>query len=165
MSRLHIATKLRWSDLDAYGHVNNVQVLRLLEEARVHALWVSDDSLDVDSSSDGEAPPSAVLDASLQSKTLSIIARQEIEYLLTIEYRRAPLDIQVWIGRLGGADLEINYEVWSPLGEEPSELYARASSTVVLVDTDTANPRRITPLERAAWAPYVEEPVRFSRRR
>ena len=26
---------LRWSDMDAYGHVNNVQFLRLLEDARV----------------------------------------------------------------------------------------------------------------------------------
>ena len=25
---------LRWSDMDAYGHVNNVQFLRLLEDAR-----------------------------------------------------------------------------------------------------------------------------------
>ena len=28
---------LRWSDMDAYGHVNNVQFLRLLEDARVIA--------------------------------------------------------------------------------------------------------------------------------
>ena len=29
---------LRWSDMDAYGHVNNVQFLRLLEDARVVAI-------------------------------------------------------------------------------------------------------------------------------
>ncbi|HIZ99270.1 MAG TPA: thioesterase family protein, partial [Candidatus Janibacter merdipullorum] len=28
---------LRWGDMDAYGHVNNVQYHRLLEEARVRA--------------------------------------------------------------------------------------------------------------------------------
>jgi acyl-CoA thioester hydrolase len=165
VARLHVPTRLRWSDLDAYGHVNNVQVLRLLEEARIHALWVSDDTAGDGPDVDGDAPPSAVLDASLESTTLSIIARQEVEYLKTIDYRRHPLDIQVWIGRLGGADLEISYEVWSPLGAEPRELYARASSTVVLVDTETMKPRRITPVERAAWAPYVEEPAKFSRRR
>ena len=26
---------LRWSDMDAYAHINNVQFLRLLEDARV----------------------------------------------------------------------------------------------------------------------------------
>lgn len=28
---------LRWGDMDAYGHVNNVQIVRLMEEARVLA--------------------------------------------------------------------------------------------------------------------------------
>ena len=29
---------LRWSDMDAYAHINNVQFLRLLEDARVIAI-------------------------------------------------------------------------------------------------------------------------------
>src|SRR4051794_41876074 len=28
---------MRWGDMDAYGHVNNVEILRILEEARIHA--------------------------------------------------------------------------------------------------------------------------------
>ncbi|QNK80496.1 thioesterase family protein [Nakamurella sp. PAMC28650] len=31
--------RVRWSDLDAYGHVNNARVLTLLEEARVDWLF------------------------------------------------------------------------------------------------------------------------------
>ncbi|HNP15801.1 MAG TPA: thioesterase family protein, partial [Terrimesophilobacter sp.] len=37
--RIHIPIPLRWGDLDAYNHVNNVQMMRILEEARVRALW------------------------------------------------------------------------------------------------------------------------------
>ena len=37
--------------------------------------------------------------------------------------------------------------------------------TIVLVDAATQRPRRISPEERAAWAPYAEAPVAFSRRR
>ena len=37
--RLSMPVALRWADLDAYGHVNNVEVLRLLEEARIAAFW------------------------------------------------------------------------------------------------------------------------------
>lgn len=159
MARLHIPTLLRWGDLDAYGHVNNVEILRLLEEARIQALWMPDD----ESERAGSAP-SAVLDARLGSATLSIIARTEIEYLGTIEYRRSPLDIEVWIGRLGGADIDVCYEIRSPLGAGPSELYARATTRVVLCDAQTMKPRRLTPEERAAWKPYVEEPLAFSRR-
>ena len=28
---------MRWSDMDAYGHVNNVQYLRFFEDARIEA--------------------------------------------------------------------------------------------------------------------------------
>lgn len=159
MARLHIPTLIRWSDLDAYGHVNNVEVLRLLEEARVRALWAADD----ESEREG-TPASAVLDARIGSATLSIISRTEIEYLKMIEYRRSPLDIQVWVGRLGGADLEICYEVRSPVGAEPEELYARATTSVVLVDSMTNAPRRMSANERAAWKPFLEETLHFTRR-
>jgi acyl-CoA thioester hydrolase len=37
MPRHRVLTPLRWSDMDAYGHVNNVQFLRLIEDARVVA--------------------------------------------------------------------------------------------------------------------------------
>ena len=30
--KLHVPIKLRWSDLDAYGHVNNAAMLTLLDE-------------------------------------------------------------------------------------------------------------------------------------
>ncbi|MET1034992.1 MAG: thioesterase family protein, partial [Arthrobacter sp.] len=28
---------MRWGDMDAYGHINNVQIVRILEEARIAA--------------------------------------------------------------------------------------------------------------------------------
>lgn len=33
-----VLLELRWGDMDAYGHVNNVTQMQLLEEARVRAL-------------------------------------------------------------------------------------------------------------------------------
>jgi acyl-CoA thioester hydrolase len=36
--RLHIPIHLRWGDLDAFNHVNNASMLKLLEEVRVRAL-------------------------------------------------------------------------------------------------------------------------------
>jgi acyl-CoA thioester hydrolase len=157
--RLHVPVPLRWSDLDAYGHVNNVQIVRILEEARVHALWIADDP------AERTGTATAVIEGRVGSDTLSIIARTEIEYLKTIEYRRTPLDVQLWIGRLGGADFDVSYEICSPIGAEPFELYARASTTVALVDAATMVPRRMKPEERAAWTPFLEEAVRFTKRR
>ncbi|WP_350349714.1 thioesterase family protein [Agromyces sp. G08B096] len=157
--RLHVPTPLRWSDLDAYGHVNNARMLSLLEEARIQAFWVSDDS-----SEHAAGATTAVIDASPGATTFTLIARQEVEYLEPIPYQRQPVDIELWIGRMGGASLDVCYEVYSPAGVEPRTLYTRASTTIVLVDAATGRPRRIDERERAAWEPYLEAPVEFRHR-
>jgi acyl-CoA thioester hydrolase len=166
--RLHVPIRLRWSDLDAYGHVNNAEMLRLLEEARIQAFWITDDTDQSDDSADGAAKAvgssTAVLDGRPGADTLTLIARQEIEYLAPIPYLRQPLDVQLWLGRLGGASLEVCYEVWSPQGIEPRILYSRATTTIVLVDAASERPRRINDRERTAWTPYLDEPVQFTKR-
>ncbi len=157
--RLHIPIHLRWGDLDAFNHVNNTSMLKLLEEARVRAFWVPEP---------GEvAPPTAVLSSSLDAGILTLIARQEIEYLAPVPYQRHPLDVQLWFGRLGGSSIEVCYEVWSPAetaGENGRVLYARAQSTVVKVDAATGRPARLSAVERDAWGPYVGPPITFTHR-
>ncbi|MCU1406557.1 MAG: 4-hydroxybenzoyl-CoA thioesterase [Glaciihabitans sp.] len=163
--RLHVPIRLRWSDLDAYGHVNNAEMLRLLEEARIQAFWVADDGSDgATLDEDAVGGSTAILDGRPGADTLSLIARQEVEYLLPVPYLRQPIDIELWIGRLGGASLEVCYEIYSPVGVEPRQLFTRASTTLVMVDAASARPRRISAREREAWSPYLDEPVAFSRR-
>lgn len=159
--RLHLPTPLRWSDLDAYGHVNNVQMLRLLEEARVRTFWANQGPEAV--AAGGESMPSAVIEGGPAANTLSFLARQAIEYLVPLPYLREPIDIQLWISALGGASLDLCYEVHSPAGTE-DVVYARAETTIVLVDATTERPRRITDEERTAWAPYLDDPVVMRRR-
>ena len=159
--RLHVPIRLRWSDLDAYAHVNNAEMLRLLEEARIQAFW-SNDEADGVVSAVGES--TAVLDGRPGAATLTLIARLEIEYLAPIPYLRAPIDIQLWIGKLGGASLDVCYEVCSPVGQEPAQVFARASTTIVLVDALTGRPRKINEIERTAWTPYLESPLTFTRK-
>ena len=158
--RLHVPIRLRWSDLDAYQHVNNAEMLRILEEARIQAFW----TLDAADASGEEAPSTAVLDGRPGADILTLIAHQEMEYLLPIPYLRAPLDIELWLGRLGGASLQVCYEIYSPEHVHPRLLYGRASTTVVMVDAASGRPKRISDDQRRAWEPYVEEPVAFSRR-
>lgn len=130
--RLHVPIRLRWSDIDAYAHVNNAAMLGLLEEVRIQAFWAAADS-------SAERGP-AILDGTPGAETLSLIAHQEIEYLRPIPYGRQPLDCEVWIARLGGASLDVHYEVFSPEGVEPRVLTTRAASTLVLVDARTQTP-------------------------
>ncbi|WP_159600978.1 acyl-CoA thioesterase [Agromyces humi] len=157
--RLHVPTPLRWSDLDAYGHVNNARMLSLLEEARIQAFWVSTDTPE-----HAVGASTAVIDASPGASTITLIARQEVEYLAPIPYQRQPLDVELWIGHMGGASLDVCYEVFSPDGVDPRVLYTRAITTIVLVDTETERPRRISDRERAAWEPYLGETLALRRR-
>ncbi|UWD80197.1 acyl-CoA thioesterase [Curtobacterium flaccumfaciens] len=149
---------MRWSDIDAYGHVNNSAMLRLLEEARIVGFWGADPGEDPD----GDLPE-PIVDGRPGSGTMTVIAGQRLEYLESIPYLRQPLDIQMWIGRLGGASIDVSYEVWSPAGQHAGVLYTRATTALVMVDAATNRPRRLTDTERAACEHYLEEPVQFSR--
>lgn len=147
---------LRWGDLDAFNHVNNTSMLKLLEEARVRAFWRA---------AEGEqAPSTAVLDSGVTAGLLTLIARQEIEYLLPVPYLRNPLDVQLWFGGLGGSSMEVCYEVWSPATDTVQVMYARSTAIVVLVDAATGRPRRLTAAMREAWEPFLGDPIVYSRR-
>ncbi len=148
MGRLTVPVTVRWSDVDGYGHVNNAAVVTLLEEARVAAFWA-------DAPAGGGRLP-----AGPHGDTATLIAHLEIEYLAPLEYSTEPLEVQLWLARMGGASLDICYEIPGADG-----VAVRAMTTLVLVDAATGRPRRITDEERTAWSEIVDEPVAFRRGR
>ncbi len=182
MVHLDIPVTVRWADLDAYGHVNNAAMLTLLEEARIVAFWASepDDAVASEpnppaaggagASATSRAPApidaaapahrTALLDAGPGAATRTLIARQEVEYLRPIEYTRAPLTVRLWLSHIGGASVDVCYEVLVA-----STVHAVALTTIVLVDAVTEAPRRITRAEHAAWSRHLDPPVRFRHRR
>lgn len=155
--RLHVPIHLRWGDLDAFNHVNNTSMLKLLEEARVRVFWVAEPGDD--------APSTAVIASGIDAGVLTLIARQEIEYLAPVPYRREPLDIQMWFGKIGGSSIEVCYEVYSPQRDVPQTLYARATTVVVMVDAESGRPMRLTDAMRDAWTPFVGESIVYGHRR
>ena len=158
--RLHVPIPLRWGDLDAFNHVNNATMLKLLEEARVRAFWLP---------LPGEsAPRTAVIDSNASSGVLTLVARQEIEYLRPVPYGQRPLDVQLWVGRIGGSSVEVCYEVCSPIetaGEAGQTVFARATTVVVKVDAAAGHPVRLSPEERAVWGLYSGPTIVYAHRR
>lgn len=156
--RLHVPIDLRWGDLDAFNHVNNTAMLKLLEEARIRIFWEPET---------GESAPStAVVPSHLESGILTVVARQEIEYLRQVPYGRKPLDVQVWFGHMGGSSLDVCFEVFSPRDSGVDQvLYARATAIIVMMDAATGRPIRLTERMRSAWASYVGEPITYAHRR
>jgi acyl-CoA thioester hydrolase len=192
MPARRVLVPLRWSDMDAYGHVNNVQFLRLLEDARVVLFagprfrgepkpddtWTACASTSAReaaerSADDNPATPDHVvlLDGGL------IVARAEIEYLRPLEYRVAPVAIDVWVSAVRGAEFVLGYRVTDPTPEQsPSPLpdgagdldghgpYAIAETTMVPYDLEARRPRRLRPEERDVLRAWGDEPVAFRRR-
>jgi acyl-CoA thioester hydrolase len=138
--RVHVP--LRWSDMDAYGHVNNVQFLRLLEDARVIGFqeWFGQDRTLL--------------------KLGVVVARHEIEYLAPLEFRHAPISVDMWASRISGASFDLAYEVRDPV-EVGTTLYSRAETTLVAFEFATGRPRRLSPDERVVLKRVAGDPVPF----
>jgi len=145
---------LRWSDMDAYAHINNVQFLRLLEDARVIAFR---DWFDAGGATDRSLLEEGVL-----------VSRHEIEYRRPLGFRHEPVEIHLWVSRVGGAGFDVAYIVTDPegVGEGPgATIYAVAETELALYDFRTAMPRRMRPDERASVLEHVGDAAPFRRRR
>jgi acyl-CoA thioester hydrolase len=146
--RLVVPITVRWADLDAYGHVNNAAMLHLLEEARVAVFWHG-----------RHLPEDSSAGRASRVDTATFVAHQEIEYLAPLGYPTEPIPVSLWISKLGGASVEVCYEVPTLDGGTA----ARARTTIVMMDTASGRPRRISDDERALWSRFTDEPVRFRR--
>jgi acyl-CoA thioester hydrolase len=106
---LHVP--LRWGDMDAYGHINNVEVLRILEEARVHAFGPPAGTglpgVDV------ARPIFSELDADVQA----LVVEHRVRYLSPLNYRNIPAVVQVWISAVKGASFTVAYAIFDPVTE------------------------------------------------
>lgn len=140
MPAVSVPVAMRWSDMDAYGHVNNTEFFRYTEQARIEAL--------------------ALVKARPDTGTL--VVRHEVEYLVPLQYTSSGVVVDVWITRVGGAGFDLGYEVATTDGDE-RVVHARSASTMVMYSFAAAAPRRITDDERAFLEQLTGPPVRFRR--
>ncbi|MET9294304.1 thioesterase family protein [Streptomyces sp. NPDC003077] len=126
---------LRWSDMDAFGHVNNTVFVRYLEEARIDFMW--------------RLAPG---DGGTAFSGGSVVARHEIDYVRPLVHRHEPVTIELWVTKIGAASLTIAYEI-----KDVDVVYARASTVVVPYDLDKGRPRRVTAEERSFLEVYMDD--------
>ncbi|SEN23744.1 acyl-CoA thioesterase [Actinacidiphila rubida] len=135
MARHVFRCPLRWADMDAYGHVNNVAFLRYLEEARIDFMFRL---------APGEG------DASFTGG--SVVARHEIDYLRPLVHRHEPVVIETWVTDISVASMTVRYEV-----KDEDVLYAKASTVVVPYNLAQQRPRRISAEEREFLEKYRDD--------
>jgi len=127
---IHIPLPLRWSDLDAYGHVNNVAIVGLLEQARVLAFW---------SDADPILPP-----LTADAETWVLVASIEVTYRKVIDHRTEPIDAEVSVSKCAGASFVVEYRLIVD-----GDVCVTATTTMALVDPATGAPTRMSPELRA----------------
>ena len=123
---------VRWSDMDAYGHVNNARFLTLYEEARVAMFFVGARAHGLGSFEEG-----------------IVIARHEIDYLRPVDYGH-PVRIEMWISELRSASFTVAYELY-----DEGKLASRARSVCVPFNLEAGFPRRLSQAERDFLEPYL----------
>ncbi|WP_407566585.1 acyl-CoA thioesterase [Streptomyces sp. 184] len=144
MARHVYRCPLRWADMDAYGHVNNVEFLRYLEEARIDFMFRL-------------APDEGAAGGGTSFAGGSVVARHEIDYRRQLVHRYEPVTVEVWVTEIRAAAATLAYEVKDG-PEDGGAVYARASTVIVPYDFGAGRPRRITAEERAFLEKYLGPP-------
>ena len=108
---------VRWSDVDSYGHVNNVKYYDYVQEARISLV----------SDSVGWEP-----------EAVWMVVRQDLEYLKPIDFRIEPYEVGTAISMIGNRSFTVTAEISDPLS---STVYSTARTVVVGVSPLTADQR------------------------
>jgi len=126
----------RWSDMDAFGHVNHANTVTLLEEARVDLLF-------------SEAARHGAADIARGV----LVARLVVDYHAPLMATGHKVRVEMSVREMRGASFTLDYAVHS--GLLPSDpVVATAETMLVPYDMATGRPRRLSEAERdflAAW--------------
>ncbi len=125
----HTTVVVRWSDMDAFQHVNHARMVTLLEEARIP--WLFED----------DAPTVTLREG-------AVIADLHVRYRGQLRHSDSPLDVLMWVEQIRAVDFTIAYEV-RPAGATVSVPPSIVASTqIAAFDIGTQRLRRLTDAER-----------------
>jgi len=124
MSRHTYECRVRFSDVDVYGHVNNVKYFEYYQEARIVFLT---------SLGQGEA----------DDRFNVVLARVDVDYKRPIVFRTEPYAIESRVTRVGGSSFELTAEI-----KDGDTVLSRAEAVLVTFDTDSQRSRPLSDVER-----------------
>ncbi|QDP95864.1 acyl-CoA thioesterase [Microlunatus elymi] len=111
--------RVRWADLDSYRHVNNVKFFDYFGQARLELIA-------------GAGP--------LRPGDPWVVARQDLDYRLPIDFRREPYQVRTGVARVGTSSCEFVADIVDPADRR---CFATARSVLVSVD-EAGRPEPIT---------------------
>lgn len=128
---------LRWSDMDAQGHMNNAVMVDYLQEARVVFLR--------------SGPASALLDEGI------VVVRHQVEYRRPIHYDEDAVVVELGVSTLGASRVELAYEI-----TQGGEVSIVARTLLCAFSFDEQKPIKLKPEYRSFFEEHrIEvEPLR-----
>jgi acyl-CoA thioester hydrolase len=127
MSRHVYECHVRFSDVDVYGHVNNVKYFEYYQEARIaFVLSLAGELFDV------------------ESTNRQVVARIDVDYRRPLLFRPEPYAVQTWVTRIGTS----SYTLGCRIVDDHETVYSTAEVTLVAFDVATQGSRALTDVER-----------------
>ena len=126
---------MRWSDMDASQHINNVAFLGYFEMARVNLFF--------------EHPTH---DSKTGIRRGLVVHSHDIHYRRSVEYDAEPLRIEVWVSTVRAASFRCHYELF-----DHGQLAVTGSTMLVPFDFALNRPRRLTDDEKSFLARHTED--------
>jgi acyl-CoA thioester hydrolase len=121
----------RWSDMDAFGHVNHANMVTLLEEARVPLLFDEASRAGLTAFASG-----------------MVVVRLEVHYRAPIVVDGRQIRVEMDLRECRAASLTLGYEVHN--GPSVEDAVAVTAETLLApYDVGSGRPRRLTEAERA----------------
>ena len=130
MSRHQYDCRVRFSDVDVYGHVNNVKYFEYYQEARLAFLT----SLGRD-----------------EHNLMLVVARVNVDYKRPILFRPVPYIVESWVTRVGNSSFAMQSEI-----RDGDQVLSRADTVLVTWDLQTQKSRPLTDQERKSLTDVLE---------
>jgi len=141
----------RYRDVNLGGHVDNVEAIRLIDEARIQFLRFAPLP---GAEREGGAPG---LLGDLPSGVVELVGSQRVDY--HSEMRFAPFQpflVRIWVTRVGGSSFSVATEVRVEPGHEPALV---AETALVLWDQGSQSSWPMTDDVRRSLGRYLGETV------
>jgi len=126
--------RVRWTDVDAYGYVNNAMIFDYVQEGRITFT----------------AAPLRGMTSTQNTDYLWLLARQDAWYMSPVHFRKDPYVVRTGISRLGTTSVTFSSQVDDPA---TGAICARAAAVAVFADA-AGRPTELTPELREALNQY-----------
>jgi acyl-CoA thioester hydrolase len=130
---------VRFSDVDVYGHVNNVKYFEYYQEARIAFILSLDEPL---------------FDPADESTMRQVVARIDVDYKRPILFRPEPYAVETWVVGIGRSSYDLGCRIVG--GDGDDTVYSTGQVRLVAFDLATQRSRPLSEEERSRLAGAME---------